>query len=150
MNLHVNIAYRFWFSFKGHPNYILVISKWPYMWVLRLRLGFVFWVLGLQLKLSKSPMGYIEMNLNMGITFRAKYSYNFALPTHVLIFTNYKFNKICNKTQKKICLLPFGNISKMNSFTYIYIYIYIYIHIYIDIALFYICLSLKNSAQNAL
>jgi hypothetical protein len=61
--------------------------------------------LGLQLKLLKSPMGYIEMNLNMGITFKVKYSYNFALRTHVLIFTNY---------------------------------------IYIDIALFYICLSLKK------
>jgi hypothetical protein len=54
------------------------------MWVLCLRLG-------LQFKLPKSPMGYIEMNLNMGITFTARYSYNFTLPTHVFIFTNYKF-----------------------------------------------------------
>jgi len=36
----------------------------------------------------KSPMGYIEMNLNMGIAFRVRYSYNFAIPAHVLIFTN--------------------------------------------------------------
>jgi hypothetical protein len=41
------------------------------MWVLHLELG-------LQLKLLESPMGYIEMNLNMGITFKARYSYNFA------------------------------------------------------------------------
>jgi len=27
MNLHASIAYRFWFSLKGHPNYILVILK---------------------------------------------------------------------------------------------------------------------------
>jgi hypothetical protein len=33
------------------------------MWVLHLRLG-------LHLKLLKSPKGYIEMNLNMGIAFR--------------------------------------------------------------------------------
>jgi hypothetical protein len=84
MNLHASIAYRLWSSFKGHPNYILVILKWPYMWVLHLGLG-------LQFKLLKSPMGYIEMNLKMGITIRARYSYNFALPTHILIFTNYKF-----------------------------------------------------------
>ncbi len=44
--------------------------------------------LGLQVRLLKSPMGYIEMNLNMNITFKVKYSYNFAIPTHVLIFTN--------------------------------------------------------------
>ncbi len=39
MNLHAGIAYRPWFSFKDHPNYILIISKWPYMWVLHLGLG---------------------------------------------------------------------------------------------------------------
>jgi hypothetical protein len=27
MNLHASIAYRLWSSFKGHPNYILVILK---------------------------------------------------------------------------------------------------------------------------
>jgi hypothetical protein len=54
------------------------------MWVLHLGLG-------LQLMLLKSPMGYIEMNLNMVTTFRAKYSYNFAIYAHVFIFTNYKF-----------------------------------------------------------
>jgi hypothetical protein len=27
MNLHASIAYRPWSSFKGHPNYILVILK---------------------------------------------------------------------------------------------------------------------------
>jgi len=40
----------------------------------------------------------------------------------------------------KIYLLPFGNISKLNSF---------FKKIKNDIALFYICLSPKNSAQNA-
>jgi len=84
MNLHASIAYRFWFSLKGHPNYIVVISKWLYVWVLHLGLG-------LHLMLPKSPMGYIKTNLNMGITFGAMYSYNFSIPTHVLIFTNYKF-----------------------------------------------------------
>jgi hypothetical protein len=29
-------------------------------------------------------MGYIEMNLNIGTAFRARYSYNFAIPTHIL------------------------------------------------------------------
>ncbi len=47
------------------------------MWVLHLGLG-------LHLMLLKSPMGYIETNLNMSITFRATYSYNFAIPTHDL------------------------------------------------------------------
>jgi hypothetical protein len=84
MNLHAIIAYRFWFSLKGHPNYILIISKWPYMWVLHLRLG-------LHLKLPKSLVDYIKTNLNMGIAFRAKYSYNFAIPTNILIFINSKF-----------------------------------------------------------
>jgi hypothetical protein len=63
MNLHVSIVYKLWFSLKGHPNYILVISKWPNMWVLHLRLG-------LHLRLFKSLKGYIETNLNIGITFR--------------------------------------------------------------------------------
>jgi len=36
-------------------------------------------------------MGYIKTDSNMGITFRARYSYNFAIPAHILIFTNYKF-----------------------------------------------------------
>ncbi len=84
MNLHVNIAYRLWFSLKSHPNYILVILKWPYTWVLHLKSG-------LHLMLSKSPMGYIKTNLNMGIAFKARYSHNFAKLAHVLIFTNKKF-----------------------------------------------------------
>ncbi len=62
MNLHASITYKFWFSLKGHPNYILVISKWPYMWVLHL--GF-----GLHLMLPKPPKGHIKTNLNMGIAF---------------------------------------------------------------------------------
>jgi hypothetical protein len=45
----------------------------------------------LHLSLPKSPKGYIEMNLNIGIAFM--------------------------ETQKGI-LLPFGNISKLNSFTF--------------------------------
>jgi hypothetical protein len=51
------------------------------MWVLHL--GLI-----LHLRLLKSPMGYIKTNLNMGIAFRARYSYNFAIPTHLLIFIN--------------------------------------------------------------
>jgi len=44
---------------------------------------------GLSLKvLLKSSMGYFEMNLNMAIAFRVKVSYNFAISTHVLTFTN--------------------------------------------------------------
>jgi len=65
---------------QRHPNYILGILKQPYMWVLHLRLG-------LHLKLLKSFMGYFEMNLNMAIAFRARYSYNFAIHAHVLTFT---------------------------------------------------------------
>jgi len=45
------------------------------MWVLHLGLG-------LHLKLLKSLMGYIKMNLNMGIAFKASYSYNFPILTH--------------------------------------------------------------------
>ncbi len=44
--------------------------------------------LGVHLKLPNSPMGYMETNLNMGIAFRARYSYNFAIFAHILIFTN--------------------------------------------------------------
>ncbi len=84
MNLHVSITYRLWFSLKGHPNYIMVISKWPYMWVLHLGLG-------LHLRLPKTLMDYIKMDLNMGIAFRAKYLYDFAIPAHILIFINLNF-----------------------------------------------------------
>jgi hypothetical protein len=56
------------------------------MWVLHLRLGLHF-------RLPKSPKGYIEMNLNMGIAFR--------------------------ETQKNVYLLPFGNISKLSSFIFL-------------------------------
>jgi len=38
--------------------------------------------------LSKSPMGYFEMNLNMAIAFKVGVLYNFAISTHLLIFTN--------------------------------------------------------------
>ncbi len=55
------------------------------MWVLCLKSNMHLF------KLHKSPMGYIETNLNMGTTFRARYSYNFVIPTHVFIFTNSKF-----------------------------------------------------------
>jgi hypothetical protein len=45
--------------------------------------------LGLDIKAPpKSPMGYFEMNLNMAIAFKVRVSYNFAISTHVLIFTN--------------------------------------------------------------
>jgi hypothetical protein len=44
---------------------------------------------GLSLKiLPKSPMGYFEMNLNMVVAFKVKTSYNFAISTHIFIFTN--------------------------------------------------------------
>jgi hypothetical protein len=49
------------------------------MWVLHLGLG-------LHLRLLKSPMGYNETNLNMGIAFKARYSYNFAIP-HTYLFS---------------------------------------------------------------
>jgi hypothetical protein len=49
------------------------------MWVLRLRLG-------LQLRLPKSFMGYIKMNLNMGITFRATF-YTILQYMHMYLFS---------------------------------------------------------------
>jgi hypothetical protein len=48
--------------------------------------------LGPHLRLFKSRKGYIEMNLNMGIAFR--------------------------EIEKKVYLLPFGNISKLSFFTF--------------------------------
>jgi hypothetical protein len=36
----------------------------------------------------KSPMGYFEMNLNMIIAFKVRASYNFAISTDLLTFTN--------------------------------------------------------------
>jgi len=56
-------------------------------------------------------MDYFETNLNMGITFNVRYSYNFAIRTHVLTFTNSKFglnflnNYINFVTKKKTYLL---------------------------------------------
>jgi len=55
------------------------------MWVLHLKLG-------VHLKLFKSLKGYMETNLNMGITFK--------------------------ETQKNVYLLPFNHISKLSSFTF--------------------------------
>jgi hypothetical protein len=53
-----------------------------------LHVGIAFKV-GLSLKvLFKSLMDYFEMNLNMAIAFRGRVSYNFAISTHVLTFTN--------------------------------------------------------------
>jgi hypothetical protein len=50
--------------------------------------GIIFKVaLSLQVN-PKSPMGYFEMNLNMAITFKVGASYNFAISTNVLTFTN--------------------------------------------------------------
>ncbi len=37
-------------------------------------------------------MGYFEMNWDITIAFKVKISYNFAMFTHVLTFTNYKFS----------------------------------------------------------
>ncbi len=51
-------------------------------------MGLAFKV-GLSFKvLLKSLIGYFEMNLNMAIAFTVKVSYNFAISTHVLTFTN--------------------------------------------------------------
>jgi len=86
MNSYANIAYKLWFSLKGHPNYILVIWKWLDMWVLHLGLG-------LHLRLPKSPPRLYWNDLNMGIAFR--------------------------ETQIYIYLLPFGNISKLSSFSFL-------------------------------
>jgi hypothetical protein len=56
---------------------------------LHVRIAFKF---GFSIKvLLKSPMGYFEVNLNMTIAFRVNISYNFAISTHVLTFTNLKF-----------------------------------------------------------
>jgi hypothetical protein len=86
MNLHVGIAYRPWSSFKGAPKLHIGYFK------ATLNMGITFKVaLSLQI-LPYSPMGYFEMNLNMAIAFRVKVSYNFAISTHVLTFTNYKFS----------------------------------------------------------
>ncbi len=37
-------------------------------------------------------MGYFEMNWDITIAFKVNISYNFAMFTHVLTFTNYKFS----------------------------------------------------------
>jgi hypothetical protein len=71
----------FGFHWKATQTTYWLFRKWPYMWVLLLGLG-------LHLRLLESPMGYIETNLNMGIAFKARYSYNFAIPTHIFIFIN--------------------------------------------------------------
>ncbi len=53
-----------------------------------LHVGITFKV-GLSFKvLPKSLMGNFEMNLNMAIAFKVRVSYNFAISTHVFIFTN--------------------------------------------------------------
>ncbi len=62
MNLHVGITSRPWFSIF-YTNYILVIAKGFYMWVLHLRLV-------LYLRLPKSHMDYFRMNLHVGIASR--------------------------------------------------------------------------------
>jgi len=84
MNLHASITYRPWSLFKGHPNYILLILKWFYMWVLHSKLG-------LHLKLFKSPMGYIKTDSNM--MFKCKHKKCKGSKSFV--------------TGSKVCLLPF-------------------------------------------
>jgi len=88
MNLHASIAYMLWFSLKGHPNYILVISKWPYVWVLHLGLG-------LHLRLFKSPMGkwkriwiwVLHLGLGINIILQYLHTYLFSPTRHLtLIF----------------------------------------------------------------
>jgi len=86
MNLHVGITSRPWSSFKGAPKLHIGYFK------VTLNVGITFKVaLSLQV-LPYSPMGYFEMNLNMAIAFRVKDSYNFAISTHILTFTIYKFS----------------------------------------------------------
>jgi len=46
--------------------------------------------LGFHLKLLKSPMDYFKINLNMGIAFNVRYSYDFTIPTNVLTFIDSK------------------------------------------------------------
>jgi len=81
MNLHVGISFRLWSLFKGAPKLHIGYFEMTLHVGLCLRLG-------LHLKLFKSPMGYFKMNLNMNIAFKVMYSYNFAIPAHVLTFTN--------------------------------------------------------------
>jgi len=69
---------RFGIHSKVHLNYILGISKRPYMWVFKVGPSFKV--------LLKSPMGYFEMNLNMVITFRVTVSYNLQYP-HTYLFS---------------------------------------------------------------
>jgi hypothetical protein len=76
MNLQVGLHPNLDLHSKAHPNHLLVSLKWPYMWVLCLMLGF-------HLKSSKSHMDNFEMNLNVGTTFKVRYSYNFAIPTNI-------------------------------------------------------------------
>jgi hypothetical protein len=74
---------------------------------------------GFSLKVFKSPMAYLEMNLNMGIAFKARYSYMYLLSlTRNLALIFLIINKICNKPKIYICFLPFGNIFKLNFFTF--------------------------------
>jgi hypothetical protein len=82
MNLHAGIAFRLWSSFKGAPK----LHTGYFETTLHVSITFKI-TLSLQV-LPKSPMGYFEMNLNMAIAFRVKVSYNFAISTHVLTFTN--------------------------------------------------------------
>ncbi len=82
MNLHASIASRPWSSFKGTPKLHIRYFE------ATLHVGITFKVaLSPQVNL-KSPMGYFEMNLNMVIAFRVRASYNFAISTDVLTFTN--------------------------------------------------------------
>jgi hypothetical protein len=86
MNLHACITCRPWSSFKGPPKLHFGYFKTT------LHMGIAFKVaLSLQV-LLQSPMGYFEMNLNIDIPLRVNVSYNFAISTHILTFTNYKFS----------------------------------------------------------
>ncbi len=82
MNLHVGIASRPWSLFKGTLKLHIGYSETT------LHVGIAFKVaLSLQVN-PKSPMGYLEMNLNMTIAFKVRASYNFAISTYILTFTN--------------------------------------------------------------
>jgi hypothetical protein len=86
MILPIGIASRPWSSFKCAPKLHIGYFK------ATLHVGITFKVALSLLVLPYSSMGYFEMNLNMAIAFRAKVSYNFAISTHALIFTIYKFS----------------------------------------------------------
>jgi hypothetical protein len=73
MNSHAGIAYKLWFSLKGHPKLHTGYFE------MTLHVGIAFKV-ALHLRLPKSSKRYIKTNLNMGIAFRETQKYIYILP----------------------------------------------------------------------